>query len=594
MTATHTVPSDVFDALARGEGDAGGVLREGQRSKRLLLLHQLITTARSRAPQLVAEARADESYALLVDAQRRSRHQVDDLLLYPHVGSWATRSLRRLVATGSIGPEDLGHLGAVAASAGLRTGQAFDVTAYVSDRSLMLPSLGAVRLDMEDGWCHVRSQPGAQGVEIAGAAAQVAVSFDARLGSHPTWLPLRRLRSSSGDLALDVGIDDLDPYRGCEGLPLLDRLETAAVDDWQTKLDEAWPLLVEHHRPQAAAIATGITCLVPLGSTDAAPERSATCHGSVGGVAMTLPQTSLALALALVHEMQHTKLCALLDLVPLVDQSTPQLFYAPWRADPRPLRGLLQGTYAYLALTGFWEVHRRRDGIRSSEADVAQFEFALGREQVRRAVDTLRRSEQLTSSGTRFVAGMDRTLSAFEQLRVPSRPRSLAQFTSLDHAISWRLRNLRPDADQVAQWVRDWLDGKPFTWRDGDRATVAAGDALLPSDTRRGLLRRRLAFPGRWRDDSDDASSADIELVAGKWTSSLDRFRTQISQNPDDLASWSGLALVRHHHPPSPATWALTTYPEVVYAVHSEVCRRDAAPEIEELAGWIGDGLESR
>ena len=43
------------------------------------------------------------------------------------------------------------------------------------------------------------------------------------------------------------------------------------------------------------------------------------------------------LAVALVHEFQHSKLAALHRLVPLYDRTDPARYFAPWRPDPRPM-----------------------------------------------------------------------------------------------------------------------------------------------------------------------------------------------------------------------------------------------------------------
>ena len=52
--------------------------------------------------------------------------------------------------------------------------------------------------------------------------------------------------------------------------------------------------------------------------------------------------------MTLVHEFQHSKLSAMLDLVPLTDPDDHGRYFAPWRVDPRPLAGLLQGVYAFV------------------------------------------------------------------------------------------------------------------------------------------------------------------------------------------------------------------------------------------------------
>jgi HEXXH motif-containing protein len=40
--------------------------------------------------------------------------------------------------------------------------------------------------------------------------------------------------------------------------------------------------------------------------------------------------------------------------------------YAPWREDLRPISGFLQGTYAFLGVSGFWRRRSPPDGPRLS------------------------------------------------------------------------------------------------------------------------------------------------------------------------------------------------------------------------------------
>jgi HEXXH motif-containing protein len=555
----------------------------------------MVSAARTQASRDYDHAGVAEAFAVVADAQRRSRHTVDDLLLQPHIGAWAMHCLRGLRSGDGPTPEDLGHLGAIAASAAMRADQAFEVTTYVRDGSVMFPTFGSAQLGATRGWCRVRSRPGANGVEIGVAGRRVTVPFRAPVRSETTWHCLRRLRSSAHGVALDVELDDLDPFRGCGHLPTTERLAATVVDDWQAKLDEAWSLLVEDHPASAEAIGSGITSVVPLRATDVAPELSATCHDAVGAVAMTPPRTSLSLALALVHEFQHTKLSALLNLVPLVDRAPGTMVYAPWRSDPRPLRGLLQGAYAYLGLTGFWEVHRRRlgSGVMVGGSAWPHFEFALGCEQVSRATDTIWRSGQLSPAGTRFVEGMRGRLTELGRQSIPSVPLSWARLACLDHATSWRLRNLLPDAEQVAQWADAWLAGRACRWSSRP-TTVIDGSGPMPSDGRLGLLRKRLGFPESWRMDVEGDSPADVLLVAGSFAEAADTYRSQLTRSPDDLASWAGLAFARRRQP-SEATMALTTCPESVYALHRAVrTSSGVAPEAEELATWISNGARER
>ena len=197
-----------------------------------------------------------------------------------------------------------------------------------------------------------------RGIEIRMGESVSAVSFGDAETTERRWRPLRRLRSDVSGVEIAVEFDDLDPYRGCGPLRPAGRVSDASLRGWQGTLESAWSLLVTDHRASAEAIAGGLMAVVPLEPSPDAAELSATCQEAIGAVAMTPPCDALALSLALVHEFQHTKLGALLDLVPMTDRQPERRLYSPWRRDPRPLHGLLQGAYAYLGLTGFWATQR--------------------------------------------------------------------------------------------------------------------------------------------------------------------------------------------------------------------------------------------
>ena len=54
--------------------------------------------------------------------------------------------------------------------------------------------------------------------------------------------------------------------------------------------------------------------------------------------------------MTLTHELQHTKLNAVMYLFELLEPVAGERFYAPWRDDPRPLGGFLQGIYAFFGI----------------------------------------------------------------------------------------------------------------------------------------------------------------------------------------------------------------------------------------------------
>jgi uncharacterized protein len=144
--------------------------------------------------------------------------------------------------------------------------------------------------------------------------------------------------------------------------------------------------------------------LMPLSAGPDGRDVSATARHAFGAVAVALPADPVTLALLLIHEFQHVKLGAVLDLYDLYDPTDDRLFHAPWRDDLRPLEGLLQGTYAHLAVTDFWRV--RQEVTAGAAAEAAGQRFAYWRDHTRDAIETLASSGSLTPLGALFVDEM--------------------------------------------------------------------------------------------------------------------------------------------------------------------------------------------
>ena len=225
--------------------------------------------------------------------------------------------------------------------AGLRA----EIEVPVITGRIVLPSLGAALVP--DRSTVVRSGPG------GAAIGRVEISQDP---SHdaPGWLALRRVQAGP----LDVLIDDLDPFRMPDAQNATPR---STGEPWDAALRGAWRVLENGHADVAAEIATLVSAIVPL-SRPQSGEVSTTSPEAFGAVALSFPPDDVTCAVTLAHELQHLKLGALLDVVTLTLPEDGRRYYAPWRDDPRPLRGLLQGTYAYLGVTGFWRRQRRLPG----------------------------------------------------------------------------------------------------------------------------------------------------------------------------------------------------------------------------------------
>ncbi len=102
----------------------------------------------------------------------------------------------------------------------------------------------------------------------------------------------------------------------------------------------------------AQAVAQLVRVIVPL-ERPSEGERSSSSPETFGAIALSRPRNATSLAVTLIHELQHLKLSAVIDLVMLTRPDDGRRYYAPWRDDPRPVSGLLQGAYAYLGISGF-------------------------------------------------------------------------------------------------------------------------------------------------------------------------------------------------------------------------------------------------
>ncbi|MEU3839684.1 HEXXH motif domain-containing protein [Streptomyces sp. NPDC028635] len=458
------MPDALFAELAAGGGSAAAVafLERAERARRLLLLRTLLDRAAHLPTPATSVAGA---WRIVKEAAARAPGPVDRLLLAPATGGWLAHVLRRLHGTASGPPlwAEAGHLGALAVSASLLAGTEADLRVPLTDGRLPLPGLGLARLPgAAPGPAVARAVTRAGELTLtAGDASALtirpateAVAGPAReTPAQPGWLPLRTLTLDRPAGPVAVPLDDLDPYRDLDDPLPPARLEDAEARAWQRLFEEAAAVLDASGGPGPGRTdAALIRSVVPYGRTAATPPAppavrvSASSGDSYGGMVISRPSSALALAETLVHEFQHSKLAALLHLFPLLDDDREERYYAPWRADPRHLTGLLHGAYAFTGVAGFWR--DRLAGARDDDraADTAAYHFALRRLQSRLVVRTLLTSGRLTVQGRALVTGLAATLDGWLREPVPAAALARARTAALLHRTEWRLRNVAAPA----------------------------------------------------------------------------------------------------------------------------------------------------
>ncbi|GHH54181.1 aKG-HExxH-type peptide beta-hydroxylase [Lentzea cavernae] len=297
-----------------------------------------------------------------------------------------------------------------------------------------------------------------------------------------------------------------------------------------------------------------------------------------------LPSDATDLAATLVHEHQHIVLGGILHLAQLYENDRTERIYVPWRDDPRPLSGALQGVYAFFGVTAFWRSTAQAGGSR-----LATFEFAHWRGQTWRTLRTLRRDATLTEAGRRFLDGVAEVLGPWQHEPVPEDVLELADLLAADHRAGWLLRHRRPDPSTVSTAVDAWLAGRarpPVVLPQADPPPTPVPDGPW-SRSRATVVHLGLNGHANWR-VVPDATEADFALVTGLHADAARGYRAQLRTDPDRPVSLVGLGLALNAAGPNPAARALLHCPEVVRAVHREL-RRTAheVPTPEKLAWWL-------
>lgn len=433
----HSLSSAQFADLARGGGDQDAIeqLVAAQRSKHLILLSKVAELARRGDHQ--DDALGVAGYELLAEVQRQDPAAAAEVIGYPSVGAWALHVIRSSAPAAGTAPADTASaasaalpgvrpagLAAIAAAAAIRAGLDAEIEVPVLGAGVLLPSLGTAEA-------------------VGGTAVVAAKEAEVRSGNlrvrarpgEPGWRELRRVTAGP----LSVLVDDLDPFR----MPTPDggptgRLTPSQLTEFRDTLRAAWPVLPSASAAQIAAI---VRVIVPY-----RPPESGDFHISIsspqvfGTVAMSRQPDKYACAETLVHETQHLKLCALLDLVTLALEDDGRRYYAPWRPDPRPISGLLQGAYAFLGVGGFWR-EKRQAAAEPEVRQRAHAEFARWRDAVATVAATLLRSGQLTSAGETFVETMAEVLDEWRREPVPGEALAVARRESDRHLARWQANN---------------------------------------------------------------------------------------------------------------------------------------------------------
>ena len=390
----------------------------------------------------------------------------------------------------------------------------------------------------------------------------------------------------SWDVLLETADRHLDRY----SLPVSSALTAEEVSSWRDCIQSAWQVLVRHHGWAAGPVADGVSVIVPLTPRNDTDQDSETTPAAFGAIATSWPPDPVIMAETLVHEFQHLKLCGLLDMVPLISPGSEKV-YAPWRQDPRPASGLLQGVYAHLGIARFWNIQRH---VETDPDDIlrAQVMYERWRPTIELATDTLLRSGCLTPTGARFVAMVREQGRNLESGTVPASARETAGEVALDHWLTWQFRHTALNAAGAASLAAAYKRGEPPREEMLPTVRIEEGIRKIESTVRSRLLNMRHLEPRRYRElcaaGVPELSGGDGLLADGKASAAVQAYRDEIAAAAGPLPdAWIGLALAIHRLPPLPSRQAFATKLPLMFDMHACLTEQGVRTDPLDLAAWF-------
>ncbi|MPY32583.1 hypothetical protein FNH09_15265 [Streptomyces adustus] len=627
----HGLPPRHFDLVAGGGGGHAVIahLWDSERSHRLVLFGLLTAKAGERPDAKGPLSGIVEAWDLLVASERQSGAIADGILLLPETGRWLRHCLQRLQAPGHGRKPgepplwmDVGHLHLLAAVAAIRTGLSFRLRVPAWHGRVWLPTLGcAVLPGSSTAW---------QVAEVSFADRTLTVALVGPAGndhdpvrieqplSKPSahWRVPQVLPLDLADGPRDVVLHDMGPYR-VQG-DAWDRPDPPPAPGWEEAtrrwtelIERAWPLLARVDPGGAEDVSACLRSIEPLPPARPFRWHSATMEDGMGGMAASQPTgaepaAAAQFAAVLTHEAQHSKLSALLHMYSLHTADVTHRFYVPWRDDPRPLRGVLHGIYAFTGVARFWRGHLL-NGCGHEEEGLAAFEFALRRRQLMFVLPGLVHDSCLTALGRRLVERLLETIREWQDDPVRADSLGWAELAVDDHSLSWRAHHMVPDPDLVGDLVQEWGDGTALTaapeqaWRYPTPRLVA--DPMARHlDARAVLMRMRLVSATAAQVQATDALGdlvagarpADLHLLDGRPQRAGALYTAEIRAHGDAGPApgtvWAGLACtLRGQQEHAWAVRALEACPELVRHVYASIKLKSAStPDPVTVADWLG------
>lgn len=250
-------------------------------------------------------------------------------------------------------------------------------------------------------------------IEIGGNTAKFTPGNDLpELSAGLEFEPSLRVETRAGEVVLPIDVSGLaDSYHS--NAPIVRSIE--ANREWVGVFKDAIDLLYSQNASMA------VDC-VRLSPAALALHCGGTAFGSsspqevMGLVFLPGVSDCYDVAECFLHESLHQKLYRVEEGASLFEgeAADDEIFYSPWRSDPRPLRMLMHGAYVFAGVSNFWK-QNYLDSSDQESRENAGFHCYYRAKQARAAMDIVSKYDCRTATGVKvsevIEAGIDGALT---------------------------------------------------------------------------------------------------------------------------------------------------------------------------------------
>ncbi len=229
-----------------------------------------------------------------------------------------------------------------------------------------------------------------------------------------------------------------------------EELTPTSTIKWLSSLEEAWFWIDSCSTLLASEIFMGVQSLVPVHSHAIDVHRSQTFREIPGLLILSWMSDTSVIVEALVHEYHHHKLNALLNLDPIIlESSLEAIYYSPWRDDPRPLSGILQGIYVFQAVLEFGHKILKTDIPILQEKRLKQRVYTA-KQQLLTALKVLTTNAKFSLIGQALIEAIEENIDRV-QPEISQTEKELIDVRLKEHQQKWEAANPNLIATEIFQ-----------------------------------------------------------------------------------------------------------------------------------------------